>query len=80
MKCDQSDGPFPQDQGGSTMSNDEHSRELFGGDVRIWINEGGAISLIACDKHGDPVELAEHEVQKLIDALRGLLEEAVARP
>lgn len=60
------------------MLNDGRSRELFGGDVRVWFNEGGAISLIARDKHGDPVELNENEVQALIDALSDMLGMAVA--
>ncbi len=74
MECDQSDGPSPQNQRESIMSNDGRSRELFGSDVRIWINEGGAISLIARDRYGDPVELAKHEVCTLINALRGFSE------
>jgi hypothetical protein len=45
---------------------------LLDGEIRIWINEGGAISLIAHD-HNDPVEMNEHEAESLIDILSELV-------
>ena len=49
--------------------------EISDGDVRIWINEGGAISLKAADSYGDPVELSEEEALELV----GVLQKLVAR-
>jgi hypothetical protein len=48
--------------------------ELAGGDIVLWSEEGGPIMLKVLEKHGDPVELAEHEAQELIDVLGKLLE------
>ncbi|MET1110931.1 MAG: hypothetical protein ABWX67_05315 [Allosphingosinicella sp.] len=47
--------------------------ELAGGDIILWAEKGGPVMLKTVEKHGDPVELAEHEVQDLIDALEKLL-------
>lgn len=59
------------------MKKNSDIHELADGDVRVWINEGGAISLKAVDSHGDPIELSEDEameislvLQKLVAKLR----------
>ena len=47
--------------------------EIAGGDILIWAESGGPVMLKVVEKHGDPVELAEHEVQDLIDVLESVL-------
>lgn len=48
--------------------------ELAGGDIILWAEDGGPIMLKVTEKYGDPVELADHEAQELIDCLRQLLD------
>jgi hypothetical protein len=48
--------------------------ELAGGEITLWAEEGGPIMLKVTEKYGDPVELAEHEAQELIDRLKQLLD------
>lgn len=55
------------------MANGMDVHELLDGDIRVWINEGGAISLIVRDKHGDPVELNEDEAEGLVNVLVDLI-------
>lgn len=47
--------------------------KIAGGDIVIWAEDGGPIMLKVEEKYGDPVELAEHEAQELIDCLQKLL-------
>ena len=46
--------------------------ELAGNDITIWVEPGGPLCIKALTAEGDPVELAEHEVEDLILALRRL--------
>jgi hypothetical protein len=55
------------------MAENTGYTELSGGDVRLWINEGGVISLKVVTRHGDPVELNEDEAQELIATLQKLV-------
>jgi hypothetical protein len=48
--------------------------EIAGGEITLWAEDGGPIMLKVTEKYGDPVELAEHEAQELIDRLKELLE------
>jgi hypothetical protein len=55
------------------MSESGDYHEWADGEVRVWINEGGAISIKAADKHGDPVELSEVEASELATVLNKLV-------
>jgi hypothetical protein len=48
--------------------------EIAGGEVRVWIEDHGLLCIRCNSNFGDPVELAEHEVAALIDALQRLME------
>jgi len=48
--------------------------EIAGGEIVLWAEDGGPIMLKVTEKYGDPIELAEHEAQDLIDILKQLLE------
>lgn len=50
------------------MTNDETQISLSDGGVRAWIEQETA-HIKAVDAFGDPVELADHEVKELADAL-----------
>lgn len=41
-----------------------------------WVDESGAICVIAIGSHGDPLDLAELEVKAFIEKLRECLREA----
>jgi hypothetical protein len=44
--------------------------------ITLWVGEGeGSIMIKTREPHGDPVELAEHEVAELIDCLQELIEQ-----
>lgn len=47
-----------------------------GGDVVVWVDDGGAVCIKTKDKFNDPVELAEHEALDLANLLLRLVEEA----
>ena len=57
------------------MSSDSHQHRtaIAHGDIKMWLDQG-VLMLKAVDSFGDPVELAEHEVDELINALRVLRE------
>jgi len=55
------------------MSENSDYQELDGGNVRLWINEGGVISLKVATIEGDPVELNADEVLELVTALQRLV-------
>jgi hypothetical protein len=45
-------------------------------DLTVWIGEGdGSIHIKTREPHGDPVELNEHQAEKLIETLTMLLAE-----
>ena len=48
--------------------------EIAGGDVVLW-SVDGVVHIKTTDKHGDPVELNEHEAIELSDLLRRLVKE-----
>lgn len=41
-----------------------------------WVDESGAICVIAVGSHGDPLDLAEHEVKAFIEKLHLCLHDA----
>lgn len=47
--------------------------ELAGGEIVLWAEDGGPIMLKVVQKYGDPVELAEHEAQELVQRLQELI-------
>jgi hypothetical protein len=47
--------------------------ELAGGEIILWAENGGPIMLKVLQPHGDPVELADHEAQELVDCLVRLI-------
>lgn len=55
------------------MAENTDYHELDGGDVRMWINEGGVISLKVVTRHGDPVELTEDAVLEIVQILQTLV-------
>jgi hypothetical protein len=48
------------------------SFEMDGGHVRAWIEQRQSFCLKIVTPEGDPVELAEHELQRLIEGLQRL--------
>jgi hypothetical protein len=53
------------------MSEERPHASISGGEINIWLDQG-VLMIKAVDLYGGPVELAEHEVDELIDALRKL--------
>lgn len=47
--------------------------QIAGGEIVLWTEKGGPIMLKVTEKYGDPVELADHEAQELVDCLQKLL-------
>lgn len=47
-------------------------RELAGGEIRVWVEQGQSICMRAVTKEGDPVELNAEEVRELIQCLEEL--------
>jgi hypothetical protein len=47
--------------------------QIAGGEIVLWADNDGPIMLKVMEKHGDPVELADHEAQELVDCLQNLL-------
>lgn len=45
------------------------------GDLRVWVAQRSSVHIKAVTKTGDPVELGEPELRKLIAVLNKLLEE-----
>ena len=43
--------------------------------VTLWIAAGGSIHIKTRDPYGDPVELAEHEAEELVEILNKLIAE-----
>jgi hypothetical protein len=43
--------------------------------VTLWIADGGSIHIKTRDPYGDPVELAEHEAEELVEVLNKLIAE-----
>lgn len=41
----------------------------------LWLEQESSVQLKAVTRSGDPVELAPHEVRRLVDALLGMAEE-----
>ncbi len=58
------------------MTSETTVHKLAGGDVVVWVDDGGAICIKTKDKFNDPVELAEHEALDLANLLLRLVEEA----
>ncbi len=56
------------------MSELEQDRSRLESDIELWLDQG-VLMIRAVDSHGDPIELAEHEVDNLIEALRRLREQ-----
>ena len=48
------------------------SFEMDGGHVRAWIEQGQSFWVKIVTPEGDPVELAEHELERLIQGLHKL--------
>ena len=46
--------------------------------VTLWIADGGSIHIKTRDPYGDPVELAEHEAEELVEVLNELIAELKA--
>jgi hypothetical protein len=44
--------------------------------LEAWVEDSGAICVIAVGSHGDPLDLAEHEVEAFIERLQQCLREA----
>jgi hypothetical protein len=53
----------------------ERVYELAGGQIELWLGEGGSIMLKVREPFGDPVELSEHEAE-VAAVLERLAEEA----
>jgi hypothetical protein len=51
------------------MGSADEIRVLAGGEVRVWIADGGAIHLQAADPHGDPTELTAPMAREVAAAL-----------
>jgi len=49
--------------------------EAASGDINVWVNEGGALSLKVREPFGDPIELNEQDAIELSDLLRKLVRE-----
>jgi hypothetical protein len=58
-------------RGRKEMSGERPHASISGGEIEIWLDQG-VLMIKAVDVHGGPVELAEHEVDELMDALRKL--------
>jgi hypothetical protein len=43
--------------------------------VTLWVADGGSIHIKTRDPYGDPVELAEHEAEELVEVLNKLIAE-----
>ena len=43
--------------------------------VTLWVADGGSIHIKIRDPYGDPVELAEHEAEELVEVLNKLIAE-----
>jgi hypothetical protein len=52
-----------------------HIHKIASGEIVVWINEGGAISIKTREPRNDPVELAEHEAVQLAELLYRLVRE-----
>lgn len=50
------------------VSIDEASDRL-----EAWVEDSGAICVIAVGSHGDPLDLSEHEVEQFIERLQDCL-------
>lgn len=57
------------------MSSEATVHKIAGGDVVVWVDDGGAICIKTTDKFNDPVELAEHEALALAHLLLQLVKE-----
>jgi hypothetical protein len=58
------------------MADDPQVYNLASGDVRLWLDDSGAICIKTISKHDDPVELAEHEALELAQLLTRLVEQS----
>jgi hypothetical protein len=47
--------------------------------VRMWLEQGSSVHLKAIEPSGDPVELAGHEIERVIVALQLLLAQLRAK-
>jgi hypothetical protein len=47
--------------------------EIAGGEIVLWAEDGGSIMLKVAQRNGDPVELAEHEAEELVECLEKLI-------
>ena len=54
------------------LTSKSEVRQLAGGEIQMWVEQGQSICLRAVSKQGDPVELAVHEVRELIKELEAL--------
>jgi hypothetical protein len=50
--------------------------DLDGGQIELWLGEGGSIMLKVREPFGDPVELSEHGALEVAAVLERLPEEA----
>jgi hypothetical protein len=57
------------------MTAIDHVHELAGGEITVWVAEGGSIHIKTREPHGDPVEMNEHQAQELVDVLTKLIRE-----
>jgi hypothetical protein len=53
----------------------DHIHELAGGEIVVWVAQGSSIHIRTENRHGDPVEMNEHEAQELVDVLTKLIRE-----
>ncbi|MGH6882345.1 hypothetical protein [Hypericibacter sp.] len=48
--------------------------KIAGGEIVLWLDRpGGPICIKTVEKHHDPVEMAEHEAEELVEVLQKLI-------
>jgi len=57
------------------LSSSDDVREFSDGEVVVWIEQNASIHIKVVDRHGDPVELTEHEADELGKALIAMAQE-----
>jgi len=57
---------------------DASNFELNDSELRMWVEQGSSIHIIAVTKHGDPVELTGSQARKLANSLLRMAEEVDA--
>ena len=57
--------------------SDNSVQEFAGGDIALWLGEGGSVMLkVRQGRYNDPIELSEEEALELANALMRLSKEA----